>query len=66
MNRSEEVSRGERAPTDMGEPDHGLGVCDICHYSEVPTWDIGELDEGAWERCWPCGGPLGETESVPA
>ena len=40
-----------------GQPDHSASICDFCHYSEVSTWDIGEPDAGAWERCANCGGP---------
>ncbi len=31
-----------------------IGQCDDCHADDVPVWDYGALNEGAWQYCGFC------------
>lgn len=32
----------------------GIGECDRCHRAPVRIYDVGPMDEGAWQECEPC------------
>lgn len=49
-----EVTYGpDTSPVVILEP-AGRGTCDRCQRGPVPLFDVGPMDEGAWQECEPC------------
>lgn len=42
------------SPVVVLEPCGYRGECDACHRSDVVLYDVGPMDEGAWQECEPC------------